>query len=45
MDLGIDFLAATRNGPTSIDSFYSRLDPYEVFRDGQITAYQFLQRS
>src|SRR4029077_16292859 len=32
---GIDFLAVTRNGPTSIDGFYSRLDPYEVFRDGQ----------
>src|SRR5882672_2870400 len=36
MASGIDFLAVTRNGPTSINGFYSRLDPYEVFRDGQI---------
>src|ERR1700730_16917828 len=41
----IDLLAGTRNGPTAIDRFHPRHDPYEIFGDGEITTHQFLQTS
>src|SRR6266851_6967278 len=41
----IDLLAGARNTPAAIDGLHPRHDPHEIFRDGQITAHQFLQGS
>src|SRR5882724_6218217 len=41
----IDLLAGTSNGPTPIDRLHPRHDPALIFRDGEITAHQFLQGS
>src|SRR5260370_23339474 len=42
---GIHFFAGTRNTPTAVQGLQPIHDSREIFRDGQITARQLLQRS